>query len=134
MQVQVVGFHILIWFLNSSKEFRFLYRFGTVLHVILPLKHIACVCVCVCVCVCLYSSTVKASSDCKMFKTYLRGTDQRSCVVNIYLGAFCQVPSSPFPNLSYFTSKDVTPARQKTGEKKEWYNVLGLSKRWYILI
>ena len=45
-----------------------------------------CVCVCVCVCV-LYSSTVKASSDCKMFKTYLRGSDQRFCVVNIYLGA-----------------------------------------------
>ena len=28
--------------------------------------------VCVCVCVCLYSSTVKASSVCKMSKTYLR--------------------------------------------------------------
>ena len=69
------------------------------------------VCVCVCVCVCLYSSIVKASSDCKMLKTYLRGTDQRSCVVNIYLGTFFQVPSSLFPNLSYFTSKDVTPAR-----------------------
>ena len=46
-----------------------------------------CLYVCVCVFVCLYSSTVKASSDCKMFKTYLRGSDQRSCVVNIYLGA-----------------------------------------------
>ena len=50
-----------------------------------------CVCLCVCVCVyvfvCLYSSTVKASSDCKIFKTYLRGSDQRSCVVNIYLSA-----------------------------------------------
>ena len=34
-----------------------------------------------------------------------------------WLGAFCQVPSSLFPNLSYFTSKDVTPARRKTGEK-----------------
>ena len=29
-------------------------------------------CVCVCVCVCLYSSTVKASSVCKMSKKYLR--------------------------------------------------------------
>ena len=47
-----------------------------------------CLCVCVCVCVvCLYSSTVKASSECKMSERYLRGTDQRSCVVNIYLGA-----------------------------------------------
>ena len=43
--------------------------------------------VCVCLFVCLYSSTVKTSSDCKMSKTYLRGTDQRSCVVNIHLGA-----------------------------------------------
>ena len=41
-------------------------------------------CVCVCVCVC---STVKAFSVCKMFETYFRGTDQRSCVVNINLGA-----------------------------------------------
>ena len=49
----------------------------------------ACVCVfvCVCVCLCLYSSTVKASSVCKMSETYLRGTDQWSCVVNINLGA-----------------------------------------------
>ena len=32
-------------------------------------------------------------------------------------GRFCQVPSSLFPNLSCFTSKDVTPACRKTGEK-----------------
>ena len=38
----------------------------------------------VCLCVCLHSSTVKASSDCKR---NLRGTDQQSCVVKIYLGA-----------------------------------------------
>ena len=44
-----------------------------------------CMCVCACVCVCLYSSTVKASSVNKTPKTYLRGTDQRSCVVNINL-------------------------------------------------
>ena len=45
-----------------------------------------CVCVCVFVCVCV-CSTVKAFSVCKMFETYFRGTDQRSCVVNINLGA-----------------------------------------------
>ena len=39
------------------------------------------------VCVRLYSFTVKASSDCKMSETYLRGTDQRTCVVNISQGA-----------------------------------------------
>ena len=38
-------------------------------------------------CVELYSSTVKDSSNCKMSQTYFRGTHQRSCVVNIYLGA-----------------------------------------------
>ena len=43
LQVQVVGFHILICCLNLSKEFRFLYRFGTVFHIILPLKHSASV-------------------------------------------------------------------------------------------
>ena len=31
-----------------------------------------CVCVCVCMCVCLYSFAVKASSVCKISKTYLR--------------------------------------------------------------
>ena len=84
-------------------------------------QEVEMVCVCVCTCMCLYFSTVKASSDCKTFKTYLRGTDQRSWVVNIYLGAFCQVPSSLFPNLSHFTSKDVILARQKTGENTRWY-------------
>ena len=39
-------------------------------------------------------------------------------------GCFCQVPSSLFPNLSYFISKDVTPACRKTGEKMIWYTVL----------
>ena len=38
----MVGFDILIC-LNLSKEFRFLYRFGTVFHIVLPLKHSASV-------------------------------------------------------------------------------------------
>ena len=41
-------------------------------------------------CVYLYSSTVKASSDCKMSGTYLRGTDECSCIVNIYLDTFAK--------------------------------------------
>ena len=44
-------------------------------------------CVFVCVRACLYSSTMKASSDSKMSETYLKSTDQRPCVVKIYLGA-----------------------------------------------
>ena len=43
----VVSFHILICCLNLSKEFRFSYRFGTMFHIILPLKHSACVPYCV---------------------------------------------------------------------------------------
>ena len=38
-------------------------------------------------CVGVYSSTVKAFSVCTICKTYLRGADQRSCVVSINLGA-----------------------------------------------
>ena len=37
-------------------------------------------------------------------------------LLRVLLGA-----SAKFPNLSYFTSKDVTPARRKTGEKMIWY-------------
>ena len=37
-------------------------------------------------------------------------------------GCFCQVPSSLFPNLSYFTSKDVTPARRKL--ERKLYDIL----------
>ena len=56
---------------------------------------------------------MKASSDCKIPETYLRGMDQRSCVVNIYMGAFYQVPSSLYLKMSYFTSIDETPACEK---------------------
>ena len=88
------------------------------------------VCVCVCVCVFLLLRLL-ASSICKTSLTYLRCTNQRSFVVSIARG-FCQVPSSPFPNLSHFSSKDVTPSRQKTEEKTIWYTCS--AKRWYILI
>ena len=47
----------------------------------------------------------------------LEGTDQRSFVVSIILGAFCQVPSSPFLKMSYFTSKDETPTTDKLERK-----------------
>ena len=46
------------------------------------------------VCVYIYSSTVKVSSIFKMSETYLRGTDQRSCVLNINLD-----PSAKFLDL-----------------------------------
>ena len=56
------------------------------------------------VCVCLYSSTVKASSVCRMSDTYLMGTDQK-CYVVLY-DVLCQVPSSQYLKMSYFTLKD----------------------------
>ena len=42
-------------------------------------------------------------------------------VLWVYARCFCQVPSSLFPNLSYFTSKDETLARWQTGEKTICY-------------
>ena len=66
------------------------------------------------VCVCLYSSTMKASSDCKMSETYLRGTDQRSCVVNIYLGA-----STKFIHLR-ISKCHISPPKTKTPATTNW--------------
>ena len=83
-----------------------------------------------CVCVFILFHLL-VSSDCKTSVTYLRSLDQRSFVVSIARG-FCQIPSSLFPNLSYLTSKDVTPARQKTGEKTISYTgILQKDIYWY---
>ena len=70
---------------------------------------------CVCVCVFILFNLL-ASSDYRTSVTYLRCSDQRSFVVSIARG-FCQVPSSPFPNLLCFISKDVTPVHRKAGKK-----------------
>ena len=59
-----------------------------------------------------------AFSDCKTSATCLRCSDQRSFVVSIAMG-LCQVPSSPFPNLSYFTSKDITPAGRQNWREND---------------
>ena len=65
-----------------------------------------CVCVCVCVCVCMFILFHQLiSSGCMTSVTYMRCSEQRSFVESITRG-FCQVPSSPFLSLSYFTSKD----------------------------
>ena len=63
-------------------------------------------------CVFLYSSTVKASSDCKMSKTNLRGSDEQSCVVNIYVGA-----SARFLHLS-IRKCHISPPKTKTPKTK----------------
>ena len=49
-----------------------------------------CMCVCVCVFVCLYYFTVKASSVCNDVWDIHEGTDQRTYVVSIILGALAK--------------------------------------------
>ena len=76
-----------------------------------------CVCVCVCVCVCLYlySFTVKASSVCNdvwgIFDEYW----STILCCKYFSSCLYQVPSSPFPKMSYFNSKDGAPAGRQTG-------------------
>ena len=71
-----------------------------------------CVCVCVCVCVylcvfvCVYSFIVKTSSVYNDVLDILEGTDQRSCVASIMLGASVKFLSSLYLKMSYFISKD----------------------------
>ena len=69
--------------------------------------------VCVCVCVCVYVRArvfipfhLLVSSGCTTSVTYVRSSDQRSFVVSISVTALCQVPSSLYLKMSYFTSKD----------------------------
>ena len=52
-----------------------------------------------------------------MSETYFRGTDQWSCC-EYHTRCLCQVPSSPFLKMIYFTSKNETPACQQLEEKQ----------------
>ena len=137
MDFFVVGEVVSYWHQNFHSSFVFLSPVPVPVHISLFLQFsclafrrvelvISCMCVsvyvcmCVCVCVCVYSSNVEASSNYKMSETNLRGTDQRSCVVNISQGSgcFCQVPSSQcfcqVPSfMSYFTSKDENSSQHK---------------------
>ena len=70
----------------------------------------------VCVCVCLYSSTVKASSVCKMSDTCLRV--RINDVVLYYTQCRCQVPSSQYLKISYFTSKDENSSERELERKR----------------
>ena len=74
--------------------------------------------VCVCVCVCLFILFhLLVSSGFTTSVTYVRCSDQRSFVVSIIRG-FCQVHSSLFLNLSYFTSKDENSSWQLLERKQ----------------
>ena len=70
----------------------------------------------VCVCVCLCSSTwwlLPAARH--LWYTWGDGSTIFCC--EHYGGCFCQVPSSQYLNLSYFTSKDENSRPLLTGEK-----------------
>ena len=55
-------------------------------------------------------------------------------VCEYQVGAFCEILSSLFPDLSYFTSKDVTPACHKTGGKNSDVMPTFQKKKRYIKI
>ena len=79
-----------------------------------------CVCVCVCVRVCVFiffhrEGFFRLQDIQDMLERY--GSTILCCEYSS--GCFCQVPSSLFPNLSYFTSKDVTPARRKNWREND---------------
>ena len=80
---------------------------------------------------CLYSSTVKASSDCSMSETYLRGTDQRSCVANIYLGTTAKFLHLCIGKCHISPPKTKTPDRYKQ-EKKPYDKVRAREKMIYV--
>ena len=91
----------------------------------LLLQNLLLLVTCVCVCVCVSGFILfhlLVSSGCTTSVTYVRSSDQQSFVVSISRD-FCQVPSSLFLNLSYFSSKDENSSRPLTGEKTIWYNV-----------
>ena len=80
--------------------------FQRLIILIEQMEDMACSFKCVCVCVCVFKLFyLLVSSGCMTSVTYVRSSDQRSFVEIISRG-FCQVPSSLFLNLSYFTSKD----------------------------
>ena len=81
------------------------------------------VCVCVSVCVFIFFHCegffrVQAVQD------ILYGYGSTILCCEYELGAFCQVPLSPYLEMSYLTSKDKNSCPQLTGEKTIWYDVL----------
>ena len=84
------------------------------------------VCVCVCVCVCVYVCVFILFHRKGFFRlqrclghTWGYGSTILCC--KYFSRSFCQAPSCTFLEISYFISKDKTPARQENGEKTPWY-------------
>ena len=74
------------------------------------------VCVCVCVFIFFHREGFFRLQD---VQGILEGTNQIKSILccEYQLGAFSQVPSSPYLKMSYFTSKDKNFSRQFGGEK-----------------
>ena len=60
----------------------------------------------------------------------LQGYGSTMLCCHYHSRCFCQIPSSPFPNMSYFTSKDKTPARWQMERKR--YDIWFREKMIYI--
>ena len=73
------------------------------------------VCVCVCVCVCVFILFHRGD-----VWDILKGYGSTMLSSEYHPRCFCQVPSSSFVNVSYFTSEDNTPACRKL-ERKRYY-------------
>ena len=87
---------------------------------------------CVCVCVCVY--TLPPVGFFQLHNVFdIREKFGSTIFCCEYSVTFCQVPSSLFPSLSYFTSKDENFSQPLTGEKTIWYNVLSVEKMVYIV-
>ena len=86
-----------------------------------------CVCVgvgaCVRVCVGVFIF-------CNNVLDILEGYGSTTLCCEYYIGCFCEVLSSPFLKMSYFTSTDEPPAVDKLGKKQ--YDILHQQKVIYI--
>ena len=83
-----------------------------------------CVCVCVCVCVCARALILFHRGGFFWLQDVLdilQGYGSTMLCCEYHPRCFCQVPSSPFLNMSYFNSKDKSPARRKLERKKVMY-------------
>ena len=94
-----------------------------------------CVCVggwvCVCGCGCVRACVcVGVFIFCNNVLDILEGYGSTTLCCEYYIGCFCEVLSSPFLKMSYFTSTDEPPAVDKLGKKQ--YDILHQQKVIYI--
>ena len=77
------------------------------------------VCVCVCVCFCVSVYTLPPVGFFRLHEVFDIREKFRSMIFRFdyQLTALCQVPSSPYLKMPYFTSKDENSSRSITGEK-----------------